>query len=181
MIKAVLMAGALSLAAAAGASAQTDPSSVVSSDPSATITTSQFITMASQSDEFEIQEGRMAQSMGHSSAVRQFGAKMVRDHTMTTNNLHKAIMKAGLDVPPPPPLKPQQTQMVAQLQGLSGAAFDKAYLQQQIQSHQEALALQQGYSKNGDVPAIKAASAKTVPIVQRHLDMAMQMQQAMGA
>ena len=180
MIKHVLLAGAIMCGLGTAVSAQTSMSPTMASDPSAPITTPQFIKAASQSDEFEIQEGQMAQTMGASPKVRAFGAKMVRDHTMTTDNLHKAIMKAGMEVPPPPPLRPDQADMVARLQGLSGPAFDSAYLQQQVQSHQEALTLQSNYRDNGDVPAIKAAAAKTVPIVQNHLQMASQMQTAMG-
>lgn len=135
----------------------------------------EFIIAASQSDMFEIEEGKMAQKTGSTAAVRQFGSKMVRDHTKTTAALHKAITKAGMAVPPPPSLRPDQEQMVSQLQGMSGADFDKAYLTQQVQSHQEALALQSGYAKAGDVPAIKAAARSAVPIVSMHLKMAQKM------
>ncbi len=95
-----------------------------------------FITAASQSDMFEIAEGKMAQKMGSTAAVRQFGSKMVRDHTKTTATLHKAITKAGMAVPPPPSLRPDQEQMASQLQSMSGADFDKTYLTQPVQSLQ---------------------------------------------
>lgn len=134
-----------------------------------------FITAASQSDLFEIEEGKMAQKMGSTAGVRQFGSKMVRDHTKTTATLHKAITKAGMAVPPPPPLRPDQEQMISQLQGMSGADFDKAYLTQQVQSHQEALALQSSYAKMGDVPTLKTAAHSAVPIVSMHLKMAQKM------
>ena len=134
-----------------------------------------FITAASQSDMFEIAEGKMAQKLGSTAAVRQFGSKMVRDHTKTTATLHKAITKAGMALPPPPPLRPDQDQMVSQLQSMSGADFDKAYLTQQVQSHQEALALQSSYARTGDVPSIKMAARSAIPIVSMHLKMAQKM------
>ena len=83
--------------------------------------------------------------------------------------------KAGMAVPPPPPLRPAQEQMVSQLQGMSGADFDKAYLTQQVQSHQEALELHSSYAKGGDVSAIKTAARSVVPIVSMHLKMAQKM------
>ena len=182
MLKLALTSGLVALCFGGMALAQTgapsDPSMAV--DPTAPMSTPQFITAASQSDEFEIQEGQMASSMGKSAGVRKFGAEMVRDHTKTTDNLHKAIMKAGMQVPPPPPLRADQRQMVAQLQTMSGADFDKGYLQQQVQAHKEALMIHQNYSQDGDTPAIKAAAAKTVPIVQSHLQMAQQLQSSMG-
>lgn len=169
MIRTILVSGAVLGFLSASAMAQT------ATDAAAPLTTPDFITAASQSDAFEIQEGKMAQKMGSTAAVRQFGAKMVRDHTQTTASLKKAIAKGGMAVPPPPPLRPDQEQMVSQLQGLSGTDFDKAYLTQQIQSHQEALQLQSSYAKGGDVPAIKTAARRAVPIVTMHLKMAQKM------
>ena len=182
MLKIALIGGlsAICLGGAAFAQSGVPADPTMPMDPSAPMSTPQFITAASQSDEFEIQEGQMASSMGKSASVRKFGAEMVRDHTKTTANLHKAIMKAGMQVPPPPPLRADQQQMAAQLQTMSGAAFDKAYLQQQVQSHKEALMVQQNYSQDGDTPAIKAASAMTVPIVQQHLQMAQQLESSVG-
>ena len=181
MIKAILIGGSLALGLGLSASAQTSLSPTMQSDAAAPMTAPQFITAASQSDEFEIREGQMAQSMGASPSVRQFGAKMVHDHTMTTDNLHAAIMKAGMPVPPPPPLRPDQEQMVAQLRSLSGPAFDKAYLQQQVQAHKEALQTMTNYGKNGNVPSIKMAAAKTAPIVRSHLQMATRLEAKMSS
>ena len=181
MIKAILLGGSLALGLGLSASAQTSLSPTMQSDPSAPMTTPQFITAASQSDEFEIQEGQMAQSMGASPAVQKFGAKMVHDHTMTTDHLHAAIHKAGMPVPPPPPLRPDQQQMIAQLQSLNGPAFDKAYLQQQVEAHKDTLQTMTNYAANGDVPSIKMAAEKTAPLVRAHLKMATRMQAKMSA
>ena len=144
------------------------------------MTTPQYIMAASQSDEFEIQEGRMAANRAKSVDLRRFGSKMVSDHTKTTDTLHDAIMKAGMSIPPPPPLRPDQMQMVAQLRQLHGADFDKAYIMQQMQSHQEALRVQSGYAHNGDIPPVRVAAAEAVPIVKLHISMLNQMQAAMG-
>ena len=181
MIKAMTTGAVLALCLGGGAFAQTSMSPTMPSDPSAPMTTPQFLTAAAQSDEFEIREGQMAQSMSSSPAVQKFGAKMVHDHTMTTDNLHAAVQQAGMPLPPPPPLRPDQQQMVAQLKSLSGSAFDSAYLTQQVESHKDALTLMTNYSENGDVPAIKMAAQKTVPIVRSHLQMATRMQAKMSS
>ncbi len=196
MIRSLFMGGALTLALAAGATAQTDtpqagmsqssqmlsrtpPASMAPADPSAPMTTPQYITAASQSDEFEMQEGRMAENQAKSVKLRKFGAMMVKDHAKTTDTLHQAIISTGMSVPAPPPMRPDQMQMVAQLQQLNGAEFDKAYLMQQMQSHQAALMVQSNYARNGDVPAIRGAASKAVPIVKAHITMLDQMQAMM--
>ena len=176
MLRPTLMAAALTVALGSAALAQSDMPPPPNGGP---IPTSDFVKAAAQSDEFEIQEGQLAQSMGSSGQVKDFGARMVRAHSMTTENLQAAIMKAGMTPPPPPPLRPDQLQMIATLRRMSGKDFDKAYVDQQIMAHQQALAVQSNYSKTGDMPAIRAAAAKTVPIVQDHLNMLRDMQSSM--
>ena len=179
MIKSILAGAALALAVGGSGLAQTSLSPTMPSDPSASMTTPQFLKAAAQSDEFEIREGRMAQSMSPSPMVQQFGAKMVHDHTKTTDNMQAAIRQAGMAVPPPPPLSPDQQQMVAQLKSLNGPSFDRAYIKQQIAAHEKTLTAMTNYRENGDVPAIKVAAQKTVPIVRSHLIIATRLQAKM--
>lgn len=138
------------------------------------MSTAGFTKASAQSDEFEIREGRMAERVGGPTA-RRFGARMVRDHTKTTATLMRAVRKSGMQPPPPPPLRSDQKRMIAQLRGLSGARFDRAYAAQQVRSHREALALEEGYARSGRVPAIRRAAQSAVPIVKMHLRMAEQM------
>jgi putative membrane protein len=41
----------------------------------------------------------------------------------------------------------------------------------QIQAHQQALQLHQGYASGGDTPALRTAATNIVPVVQNHLTM----------
>jgi len=50
----------------------------------------------------------------------------------------------------------------------SGTARDSLYTTQQKAAHAEALALHQDSAAKGTAPALKAASAKIVPVVQHH-------------
>ena len=176
MLRSTMMGAALAVTLASAALAQSDMPPPPTGGP---IPTTDFLKAAAQSDEFEIQEGQMAQSMASSGQVKTFGARMVKDHSMTTDNLQKAIMKAGMTPPPSPPLRPDQLQMISALRTMSGKDFDKAYVDQQVMAHQQALAVQSTYSKSGDVPAIRAAAAKTAPLVQDHLNMLRDMQASM--
>jgi putative membrane protein len=81
-----------------------------------------------------------------------------------------AAMKSGLK-PKPPMMTSDQQAMLKQLRAASGSARDSAYVDQQKTAHQQALALHQGYAGSGDKPALKAAAAKIVPVVQHHIDM----------
>ena len=54
----------------------------------------------------------------------------------------------------------------------TGYSFDQAFQQDQIQAHQQGIALMQNYSTGGDVPALRTVAARAIPVMQRHLAMA---------
>jgi putative membrane protein len=107
--------------------------------------------------------------------VWDFGQMMVTDHTKTTAGLKAALTKAGLPTPPPP-LSREQSRNLARLRGLHGADFDKAYITEQIDTHQKALGVMQGCTSGGDNAVLRKAAGDTVPVVQHHLEMARQIQ-----
>jgi putative membrane protein len=165
-MRSYILAGALALALPAAAHAQ--PATPV--PPAA-----QYMMMAGQSDQFEIQTGKLAATKAMSPDIKKFGGQMVTDHNKSTAMVIAAAKKSGLPTPPPPPLKADQQAMLTELQGQSGAAFDKTYVSQQLKAHQEALALQSSYAKRGDDPNLKAAAGQIVPVVQMHLGMLQKM------
>jgi putative membrane protein len=158
------LAGAFNLFVVGAALAQTTP------PPAA-----EYMKMAGQSDQFEIQSGKLASTKAQSSDVKAFGAQMVTDHTKSTQMVMAAAKKSGKPASPPPPLKPDQQAMLSQLQGQTGAAFDKTYVSQQLNAHQEALDLQSSYAAAGDDPNLKAAAGQIVPVVQMHMGMLQKM------
>lgn len=164
-MRSLLLCGALALTLPAVASGQT-----MAPPPAA-----QYMTMAGQSDQFEIQSGKLAASKAMSPDVKKFGNHMVTDHTKSSQMVMAAAKKSGMPAGPPPPLKADQQAMLTQLEGQSGAAFDKIYVTQQLAAHKEAFALQSSYAKSGDDPNLKMAAGKIVPVVQTHLTMLQKM------
>ena len=73
--------------------------------------------------------------------------------------------------PPPPALLPQHAALLQQIQSAPPGQFDMVFRDVQIQAHQQALALHQGYASGGDTPALRAAATNIVPVVQNHLNM----------
>ena len=174
----VCAVAALMATGAVAAYAQ-DASNADQAAPGANTATMAYVTAAGQSDQFEIQEGKLAQRMGQSRKVRACGKQMVEDHTKSTGMVMAAAQTSGLPQMPPPPLTSEQQQMLAQLQATSGATFDRTYVQQQMQSHQQALAVQQGDAQSGTDPNLKMTAVKIVPVVQHHIQMLQTMQSAM--
>ena len=156
------MLTAAALAVAGAAAAQT---------PTPTPPAAQYVMLAAQSDQFEIQTGKLAVAKGNTSAVKAFGRRMVTDHTKSTAMVNTAVRLSHMKSGPPPALNPDQQAMLTELQGLKGDAFDKDYISQQEAAHKQALTLQSDYAKSGDNSRLKSVAAKIVPVVNMHIGM----------
>jgi len=128
-----------------------------------------FVAMAGASDLYEIQSSQIALQKSQNPQVREFAQMMIAHHTQTTQQVTAAARAAGMN-PPPPQLMPMQANMIARLQPLSGAAFDRMYIMQQRRAHEMALALHTNYARNGDTAQLRTAASTAAPIVQQHLD-----------
>jgi putative membrane protein len=133
-----------------------------------------FVDMVASSDMYEIEAGKLAQQMGKSEAVREFGAMMEKDHTASTDKLKAAVAASGASLSIPPDMQPKHQQQLDALRN-AGDQFDALYAQQQQAAHQEALTLLQSQADNGTVDALKGFAAEVVPVVQTHLEHAQEL------
>ena len=97
-----------------------------------------FLMKASQGGMSEIQMGQLASQKASSPKVKEFGQKMVTDHTMLNNDLKPFADKDG--VAPPTGLAPDDQAELDKLQGLSGKDFDKEYVAYMMKDHEKDLA-----------------------------------------
>ncbi|MBO9582452.1 MAG: DUF4142 domain-containing protein [Sphingobium sp.] len=134
----------------------------------ATPTPQEFIDKAAKSDAFEVAAGQLAKTNGGSAEVKAFGQMMIDAHTKSTAGLKKA---AGA-LKPDATLTSGQNDKLSDLGKLKGTDFDKAYIDDQIEAHEDALALMRKYAGDGTDVSLKAAAKDIVPVVQAHLDRA---------
>jgi putative membrane protein len=133
----------------------------------------QFMTKAAMMDMAEIQTGRLAVSQGASESVRQFGQRMIDDHTRTSQQLMQMASAAGFT--PPQTLDAKHQAAAAKLARLTGAEFDRAYMKQMVKDHQEAVSLYQRQSARGAMADLRAFASATLPALREHLTMARSM------
>jgi putative membrane protein len=139
--------------------------------------TAAFVTNASQSDMYEIQAAQIAEKRSKNPDLKAFAQMMVKDHTATMNAMKPLAKAAGQT--PAADLDNRRKGFIDHLNQASDADFDKTYADQQVAAHREALDLMNGYAKDGPDAGLKAAAAKTAPIVQKHLDRITAIQGAM--
>lgn len=125
-----------------------------------------YVAMAASSDMYEIESSRLALQRTRVPMHRMHAEMMIRDHTNTTNQLKAAAATAGLGVPMT--MLPMHQAMLADLSRATD--FDGVYHQQQVLSHEQALALHGNYAQRGDNPALRGVAFAAVPVVRGHLD-----------
>jgi putative membrane protein len=126
-----------------------------------------FFKQAAQAGMAEVEAGTLAQEKGSSAAVKDFGAMMVKDHTAANDKLKSIAAGENVDLPSGTSVKDKATK--AKLEVLSGDAFDKAYIKNQVAAHRQAVALFRKESASGQDAQAKAFAASTLPKLKSHL------------
>jgi putative membrane protein len=133
------------------------------------ISNQEFVTRASSSNKFEIASGALAVSKAQNAAVKQYGDHMVTDHTAAAVEMKNLASGKGWTVPEA--LQPKEQQNLDKLSALSGAAFDKEFVNVMVLSHQDAIALfETGASAMGVPDAdLRAMASAKLPTLKEHL------------
>ena len=170
----ILFASAL-LLAAGGALAQ--------GTPAAGPTDAQIAHIVVTANQVDIDAGKLAESKGKSKDVKAFGKQMVTDHTGVNKQATALVTKLKVkpeDNPTSESLKAGGAENVKKLQGLSGAAFDKAYVDHEVAYHQQVLdAIDQTLVPNAKNDELKALIVKVRPAFVAHLEHAKHIQSSL--
>lgn len=137
-----------------------------------------FAKKAAEGGMAEMKFGQLAQEKGSHPAVKDFGRRMVRDHSKANEELKSAASTQSIALPNEPDKQDQAT--YDRLSKLSGEAFDRAYARDMVKDHSKDVSEFQKEAKNGQDQAIKNFAAQTLPTLQSHLDQARQMEQAVN-
>jgi len=129
-----------------------------------------FVMEAAMGGLAEVELGRVAAERGTSEAVKQFGQRMVDDHSKANQELMSLASTKGMTVPTA--LDDKHQKDVTKLSGMSGAEFDRAYAKMMLKDHEEDVKEFERQSTRGGDPDIRAFASKTLPTLQEHLQMA---------
>jgi len=129
-----------------------------------------FLMDAAMDGLMEVELGRLAAQQGTSDAVKQFGQRMVDDHTQANTELMSLASGKGITLPTE--LGEKHRQRVTKLSGMSGAEFDRAYVRMMVSAHNKDVAEFEKQSNRGADADLKAFAAKTLPILREHQQMA---------
>jgi putative membrane protein len=134
-----------------------------------------FVTTAAQDGLLEVEAGKLAESKASNSRVKDFGRHMVTDHQQANTELEQIAKNKGIVLPTK--LDSEHQSMLDQLESKSGEDFDTAYTQAMRKNHQKAVMLFKDASTASGVDnELQAFAKKTLPTLEEHRTMAMQLQ-----
>jgi putative membrane protein len=128
-----------------------------------------FISQAAYGSLAEVELGELAQTQASSQQVREFGGRMVTEHTQMNKDLVALASNKG--VTPPSSPDPARQEIADMLEQLSGTEFDRQYVPQQLADHETTLALFQVQSNRGQDMELKQFAQRYTPVIQRHVEM----------
>jgi len=138
----------------------------------------QLLNTLHEANLMEIAAGRLALTRGTSAAIKQYGAELVRDHSLADDQV--AALAAKMNVPLPSTAAPEDDGL-KQLSALSGPAFDRAFLKMMVDDHSKAISLVRSAQPRVSSAPLTALLSKLLPTLETHLDRALALSRAVAS
>jgi len=127
-----------------------------------------FAVKAANGGMFEMELAKMAQEKAASKDVKEFAAMMLTDHMAASEELKAIAAKKNITLPTT--LGKDEQEDVDEMAKLTGAEFDKKYVDAMVEDHEKDVKLFQEASIAGQDPDLKQFAGKTLPTLQKHLE-----------
>ncbi|MEO8504934.1 MAG: DUF4142 domain-containing protein [Acidobacteriota bacterium] len=138
------------------------------------INDAQIAAIVVTANQVDIDAGQLAAASSTNAEVKKFGELMVTDHTGVNKAATELVTRLGVtpqDNPTAQSLKAGGEKNLANLKTLKGAAFDKAYVGQEVAYHQAVIdAIDKTLIPGSSNAELKALLVKVRPAFIAHLD-----------
>lgn len=155
-------------AVAAAALLAAAPIAHAASDNTLSATDRAFLAKAAPGNQAEVDVGELVSNKAKNEAVKEFGRWMVSEHGGASRTLLTITQEMHGTAPSTTPTAEQRA-MKTKLEGLSGDAFDRAYLEGMIADHKEDIADYEKEANSGQDRMIKTYAANMLPSLRAHL------------
>ena len=170
-----------------GRSAAQDMTPPTSSAMGTTPSPAEILADLNMANASEIDLGKVAQQRAHSKDVKAFGKRMVKDHGALDKDLHAWARKNNVTVGAPPSDDAHQAEMARmqdleqRLGTLSGAEFDRTYMQAMAEDHASDLSKVQAFEQQTTNTSLKKLLEKARKVIASHKKDADTLVQKLGA
>ena len=129
-----------------------------------------FMEKAAEGGMAEVQLGKLASEKASSAEVKQFGQRMVDDHSKANDQLKQIATSKGVNLPTE--LDRSTQREMDKLSKLSGADFDREYMKHMVSDHKKDVSEFKTKSSRAKDAQVKQFAATTLPTLQQHLELA---------
>ena len=137
----------------------------------------QFLMKAAQGGLAEVQLGMLATQKG-GPEVKEFGQKMVDDHTAINKDMGTVADEMGVMLPKK--MTKEDKAEYDKLNAMSGDEFDKEYIAYMVKDHREDMHEFRMESTRAGDPNLQAEVMKAGAVIREHMQMAVKLAQAKG-
>jgi putative membrane protein len=132
-----------------------------------------FVSKAMQGSMAEVQLAQLTLQKSSNDQVKQFAQRMIDDHTKLNEQMKPVADQLGVKAPDQ--ISKGDRKTIAELQGLSGSAYDQAYIRDMVKDHKQDLGQFQTEASSGQDQTVKDAANQGSKVIAQHLQMAQQL------
>lgn len=137
-----------------------------------------FAKTAAQGGLFEVKSSQIALKKTHNMQVMNVAKRMVKEHSAANAELKTVAQDNKMTLPAK--TDPMHQAIISRLSGLSGAAFDKAYIGSQEKAHTDTVGLFEKEISRGKNAGLTAFASKNLPEIEDHTKMIYQVGSNLG-
>jgi putative membrane protein len=165
---ALLLAGTAS--AQMGPMAPAAPMAAVDVAPMTGMDAPRYVQLASDANNFEIEAAKVVLKRSKRADVKGLARQMQTDHEAMQKTLEAALKNSQRTLTKPSPkLSLDNQAKIDMLAKAPETTLDNLYLQQQIDAHKTAWAINKGYALDGSDETLKQVATQAVPKIEQHL------------
>lgn len=138
--------------------------------PAAPFDDATFVNKAALGGMFEVYLAELAATKVKNADVKKFAAALQKDHSTANESLKTAAKEAMIELPTK--LDDAHQKQYNAFKDYKGDNFDRDFIKTVVQTHTNCVALLTQASKEAKSPALKEFAIKTLPTIQKHLEMA---------
>ncbi len=127
-----------------------------------------FLDDTAKDSNYEIRTGQLALQKSPSADVKQYATMVIHDHTALLGEVRAADAAAKVTPPDKGSMSLSEDASYAKLKLLSGASFDKSYIQGLIKGNQDSVQQGKDEAANTKIPAVKSLANHRVALDTKH-------------
>jgi|SRR5215472_5532767 len=129
-----------------------------------------FLHKAAEGGIAQVEFGKLAEQNAQSQDVKDFGKRMVDDHSRANDELQQIAAQQGATLPSG--LSSSDNTTKEHLSKMKGDSFDKAYMRHMVVDHETDVSGFKQEARGGSDPQLKDWATKTLPTLEQNLQLA---------